>query len=240
MVKPCAILPLSVFWFSQKNETAQVLRMVGKDYIKGHWAAEARGFATNAWLVEHFMQKKLPEVAKHLMSMNWWPDMYMQKILSGLCIHVLPFEEMFDFLDRFMMQGFPWLVQFELAVVEHWGPKLLALKTPMDASSAFEMLKLDAKLVEPRDIQNIFRLAIANEEWVAAQLKDANLAVLRSEIFDAKLAKRLEKSQGEVFEPCDECEKAKPTLWCDTCDKKICVGCRDKKGHGQHKLESYE
>ena len=46
-------------------------------------AAEARGFATNAWVIEHFMQKKTPAVAKHLMSMNWWPDMYMQKLCVG-------------------------------------------------------------------------------------------------------------------------------------------------------------
>jgi hypothetical protein len=222
-----------------EEETTRVLRLVGKDYIRGHWAAEARGFATNAWVIEHFMQKKTPAVAKHLMSMNWWPDMYMQKILSGLCIHVLPWDQMFEFLDSFMEKGFPYLVQFMLAVVEHFGPRLLRCTTPMHANTVFEMLKLDHNLVEYADITAIFKLAAANEAWVAKELESANLQVLRSEIFDAKLAKRLAQSQGETFEPCDDCDKEKPTLWCDQCDVKVCVACKNKS-HTGHKLESYE
>lgn len=221
-----------------EEETTKVLRMVGKDYIRGHWAAEARGFATNAWLIEHFMQKKVPDVAKHLMSMNWWPDMYMQKILSGLCIHVLPWDQMFQFLDKFMEKGFSYLVQFMLALVEHFGPRLLKLTSPNQANSAFELLKLDHNLVEYADVTAIFKKADENESWVQAELAKTDLGVLRSEIFDTKLAKRLDQSKGEEFEPCDNCDKEKPIFWCDECDEKICAGCKGKK-HSSHKVEDY-
>ena len=221
-----------------EHETCRVLRMVGKDYIRGHWATEAKGFATNAWVIEHFMQKRMPDVAKHLMKMNWWPDMYMQKILSGLCIHVLPWEQMFRFLDNVMEKGFPYLVQFELALVEHFAPRLLKLDHPMQANNAFEILKLDYNVVEGSDINSIFKKADENEEWVKKELAASDLPVLRSDIFDQKLAKRLEQAVGEDFEPCDKCDKEKPVWWCNDNDMKLCDGCH-KKYFSNFEVEKY-
>ncbi len=108
----------------------------------------------------------------------------------------------------------------------------------MQANNAFETLKLDHNVVERSDIDAIFKIAENNASWVAEQIKQIDLGVLRSEIFDAKLAKRLEQAQGETFEPCDNCDKEKPTSWCDDCEEKICAGCKDKK-HAGHKIEKY-
>merc|ERR1712000_15705 len=177
-------------------------------------------------------------MGKHLMKMNWWPDMYMQKILSGLCIHVLPWEQMFQFLDNVMEKGFAYLVQFELALVEHFGPRLLKFDTPMQANHAFEILKLDYNSVESTDINSIFKKADENAEWVKKELASVDISVLRSDIFDQKLAKRLQQAVGEDFEPCDNCDKVKPTLWCNDCDEKICAACKDKK-HSSCDVEKY-
>lgn len=224
-------------------ETTSILRLVGRDYIKGHWAAEARGFATNAWVTESFMRRRCPAVAAHLLRNNWFPHMYMQKILSGLCIHVLPWTQMFDFLDRFMERGFVYLMAFMLSIVEHFSKQLLAL-APQEVSTAFEILKLDPAVVEDSDIRAIIKLTDGEmSQWLAKDMKDhdVDLALLRTHIYDntPQLAKSLNAAPKEpAFDPCEDCDKNKQIWWCETCEKMLCPECK-ATNHGGHELEEF-
>lgn len=237
--QPMAYLAAILLLALNENETARVLRMVGKEYIKGHWAAEARGFATNAWVTNYFTEKRCPAVAKHLMASNWFPHMYMQKILSGLCIHVLPWRVMFEFLDKFMERGLLYLMAFMLSLIEHFEPKLLACG-PADVSTAFEILKLDPSVVEEHDVVAIFRKADGEmAQWLADYIKqhDVDLGLLRSEIYDDKLSKILNAAPKEAaFDPCEVCDKNKPKYWCETCEKYVCEQCCAASCNG-HELE---
>ena len=196
-----------------EEETASVLRKVVKEYIPGHWASEAVGFATNAWTWEAILQETHKDVAEHFNKMNFWPDTYLQKIMSGLCIHVLPFAQLFEFLDNFMEQGFPYLVKFCLGIIERFRTELLRIDSPVQMNELFSIMRLDASTVEVSDLKNI--LKNANRINVDDQLK--RIDNIRSEAYDKKVGPRMNRApKVEAFEPCTHCEIKKPTWYSDT------------------------
>jgi hypothetical protein len=203
-----------------EQETAGVLRLV-KSFIPGHWAAEAVGFATSAWAVEFLMQELFPDVASHFKKLNFWPDTYLQKIMSGLCIHVLKFQELFEFLDHFMAEGMKYLFQFCLAIVERFRDALLRVPSADKIQDLYEIMRLDSKVVDSSDIRFILDRApkVDLGEW------GTQLGPLRSKMYDEKVLPRLRKApKQEAFKPCEVCAKERPRWWnddhgavCDTC-----------------------
>ncbi|CAJ1038725.1 putative Rab-GTPase-TBC domain containing protein [Leishmania shawi] len=202
-------------------ETAAVIRFVATEYLKGHWAAEAVGFATSAWVVEYFMQKKQPEVAKHLAMLNFWPDTYLQKILTGLCIHVLQFNELFSFLDAFMQGGMRFLIRFCLAIVEHFRTELLAIKDSTEANELYELMRLDHRVADHEDVLAILQRAPSIDLGEDGDSID----LIRSQVYEKRIAPRLQRApRTETFEPCEICDKQRPKWWneglgavCDDC-----------------------
>ncbi|CBZ26499.1 conserved hypothetical protein [Leishmania mexicana MHOM/GT/2001/U1103] len=202
-------------------ETAAVIRFVATEYLKGHWAAEAVGFATSAWVVEYFMQKKQPEVAKHLEKLNFWPDTYLQKILTGLCIHVLQFNELFSFLDAFMQGGMRFLIRFCLAIVEHFRTELLAIKSSTEANELYELMRLDYRVADHEDVLAILQRAPSIDLGEDGDSID----LIRSQVYEKRIAPRLQRApKTETFEPCEICDKKRPKWWnedlgavCDDC-----------------------
>ena len=63
----------------------------------------------------HFGQKKHRIV----------PELYCQKYFCGLSVHVLPFESLYVYFDRFSRDGFRYLLAFALNVVSHLKADLL-------------------------------------------------------------------------------------------------------------------
>lgn len=207
-----------------EDETAAVVRFVATEYIKGHWAAEAVGFATSAWVVEHFMQKLQPEVAKHLEALNFWPDTYLQKILTGLCIHVLQFKELFEFLDAFMAGGMQYLIRFCLAIVEHFRSNLLAIKDSTEANELYELMRLDSRVADREDVLAI----LARAPSIDLGEDGSSIDLIRSQVYTKRIEPRLKRApKTETFEPCEVCEKKRPVWWneelgavCDDCKAK--------------------
>ena len=216
-------------------ETVAILRKCNKEYISGHWEAEAVGFATNAWVIDKIMHKTHPDVAKHFEAHNFWPDTYMQKILSGLGIHQLPYDVMFHFLDNFFKEGFMWLVKFELAIVEHFRGDLLKL-TPNNINELYEMMRLDPKIYDKTVPQAVIKRAQQMADPVSAK----DIPLLRAEMYDNKVGPRIKRAPKEpTFEPCEICDKAKPVWFCDDCGA-ICEKCLTEKCHkSSHEVEKY-
>jgi hypothetical protein len=208
-----------------EQETAALLRKVNKNYIPGHWAAEAVGFATSAWVVEYFIQELYPDVAKHFEKINFWPDTFLQKILSGLCVHVLEFDLLFDFLDRFMAEGFPFLLKFCLSIVEHFRTDLLSFGSDK-INNLYEIMRLDNRAVSSNDVRKI----LTRSKSFNLGDRAANLDLIRMQVYDKKVAPRLQRApKEEAFEPCEVCEKAKPKWWHDDVGA-ACDACKDKSG----------
>ena len=202
-------------------ETAAVLRKVRKEYIPGHWAAEAVGFATSAWVVEFFMKKLYPDVAAHFHKLNFWPDTYLQKILSGLCVHVLDFKYLFDFLDLFMKSGFEFLIRFCLGIVDVFQEKLLT-KNATKMNELYEIMRLDKREVDPSLIPKIF----ARAADITLGPDAHSLDLIRSNVYDEKLARRMQRAaKVETFEPCEVCEKGRPKWYAEE-HGAVCESCK--------------
>ncbi|KAG5464485.1 hypothetical protein LSCM1_00675 [Leishmania martiniquensis] len=214
-------------------EAAAVIRFVATEYLKGHWAAEAVGFATSAWVVEHFMQKQQPEVAKHLEKLNFWPDTYLQKILTGLCIHVLPFNQLFSFLDAFMQGGMRFLIRFCLAIVEHFRAELLAIKNSTEANELYELMRLDHRVADHEDVLAILQRAPSIDLGEDGDSID----LIRSQVYEKRIAPRLQRApKTEAFEPCEICDKNRPKWWNEGLGA-VCDGC--KAVHPDREFEKY-
>lgn len=207
-----------------EEETAAVIRFVATAYIKGHWAAEAVGFATSAWVVEHFMHRLYPDVAAHLEKLHFWPDTYLQKIMSGLCIHVLPFSHLFAFLDDFMMDGMPYLIRFCLSIIEHFRSHLLSITSTTEANKLYEIMRLDRSVTDVGDINAI--MARAKTIDLGADL--GNLDVIRSQVYEKKVEPRISRApKQDTFEPCDVCNTKRPTWWNEDLGA-VCTDCKAK------------
>lgn len=111
-------------------------------YIPGYWKAAPENFKRDAMVYGRLIEKHFPEVAKHLKTAGVVPEAYTQKWFVGLCLHVLPFPALFDFWEAFFRDGYLFLFQFALALVETLAPKILESKTT-DVSKLFELLRLD-------------------------------------------------------------------------------------------------
>ncbi|ORC85567.1 putative GTPase activating protein [Trypanosoma theileri] len=206
-----------------EEETAAVLRYVSKTYIPGHWAAEAVGFASTAWVVEHFMKELFPDVAEHLKELKIWPDTYLQKILTGLCVHVLDFKELFNFLDLFMEGGMKFLIKFSLAVVEHFRSDLLKVQSMNDINEVYEIMRLDPKVADTSDIRDILKRA----PLIDLGAEGDSIDIVRSRVYDAHVAPRLQRApKTEAFEPCEVCNKRKPKWWNDDLGA-VCNECKE-------------
>lgn len=216
-----------------EEETAAVLRFVSQEYIKGHWAAEAVGFATSAWVVEHFMKEICPSVAQRLEELKFWPDTYLQKILTGLCIHVLSFNELFEFLCAFMEGGLKYLICFCLAVTEHFQDNLLKITSTLDANTLYEIMALNSRVCHVSDVRAILRRA----NTINLGEDGDRLAVIRSDVYEQKVAPRLKRAPKiDTFEPCELCEKNRP-VWYSEPLGAVCNDCKSK--HSSFYFEKY-
>jgi len=212
-----------------EEEAIAILRKCNKEYIKGHWCDEAVGFATNAWAIEKIMQKTHPAVAKHFDSLNFWPDTYMQKVISGLCIHQLPFNLMFDFLDAFMQKGFMFLVKFVLSIVDHFQHELLKL-SGNQVNELYEIMRLDPKIFDP----TIPEAILAKAKAMPDPYPENDIPLLRSEVYDKKVGPRLAKAPKEpTFEPCVLCETERQYWFCEECGN-ICKKCHEAGAMGHN------
>eukprot|EP00742_Colponemidia_sp_Colp-10_P015301 GILJ01017452.1.p1 GENE.GILJ01017452.1~~GILJ01017452.1.p1 ORF type:complete len:291 (+),score=57.16 GILJ01017452.1:143-1015(+) len=190
-----------------EKETAAILRKTAKEVLQGHWAAEAVGFASNAWVFEHILSKQQPEVAAHFKKINFWPDTYLQKIMSGVCVHVLPFNLLFDYLDKFMAEGLSYTMRFCLGITEIYRSQLLATE---EFDTLFNIMRLDRTMITQDDVRRI--MAAADK----IDIRDFPLSELKSEMYNDKILPRMAKAPKTLeFEPCSLCEKEKPTKFCE-------------------------
>ena len=158
-------------------------------YVPGYWKAQAIDFGRDAWVFQALMERYHPDVAAHLLKNGIFPNTYCQKWFSGLCIHVLPFNTLLDFLDAFLHEGHPYLFRFGLSLVEHLKTQLLATTDP---STQFAILRLDLKKgVNAKELHQAILATAASEKY-----KDlGNLEELRKVAYETKVRPQVEAAQ---------------------------------------------
>ena len=85
------------------------------------------GFVRDAMLFERLLSQREPSIAAALRSAGVVPEAYAQKYFCGLCVHVLPFWALSIFLERFLEEGWRYLLKFALALVSTLAPRLQAV-----------------------------------------------------------------------------------------------------------------
>lgn len=68
---------------------------------------------------------------------------------------MLRFNELFQFLDAFIEGGIKYLICFCLALVEHFRADILAVHDSKDCGTIYEIMRLDAKVTDHNDVQQI-------------------------------------------------------------------------------------
>ncbi|KAL6077861.1 TBC1 domain member 4 [Balamuthia mandrillaris] len=228
-------------------------------YMEGYWKAEAVGFAVDAQVFHHVVQKLLPDVAKRLEERYILPETYCQKWFVGLNIHVLPFAHLFDFFELYLRQGHLALFQFGLSLLEQLKDRLLAAK---QVSDIHDLLRLDEKLsfVDEELIGSI----MAGMSRFEAPLKEQfDFAALREHYWQTTIKPRVDRAkkameeiakeedeaqedseEGEEDEDEDEdddtgacqvCEESVPERYCKECQKLLCDACHEEEKDGHKK-----
>eukprot|EP01088_Endostelium_zonatum_P006042 TRINITY_DN1814_c0_g1_i1.p1 TRINITY_DN1814_c0_g1~~TRINITY_DN1814_c0_g1_i1.p1 ORF type:complete len:378 (+),score=101.65 TRINITY_DN1814_c0_g1_i1:145-1278(+) len=232
--------------FFDDETVARMLLQLYEDpkYIKGYWKAVAVECAIDANLFQDIMLSKQPqhpgfESFVKVSSSLPYPETYLVKWFSGLCVHFLPFESLVSFLDSFFAQGFRFLFKF--------------------ANSAFEILKSDlineknqGKLLETLRFERVSQAKIESMLTLAntITLDEIDWDSKRKEVYEKKLKQRIESSraasqkkqtsddedddddddddeEGLVCMTCDD--DMVPEYHCKECNVLLCETCHKKE-----------
>ncbi|KAH3759799.1 Rab-GTPase-TBC domain protein [Pelomyxa schiedti] len=180
----------------EEDRVLSILRTVGhnKRFLPGYWQTEAVKYATDAYYFEHLLKKHFPQIATHLANNYIVPEMFCSKWFVGLCVHVLPFEHLFNFFEGFFREGKPYLFKFGLSLVEQLLPQL---ESAPDTSRLLEVLRLEK--LGTVDLGAI----ISGTSHFDVQT-GPEYEALCAELYETKLRKRIEAARRQQEEDSED------------------------------------
>lgn len=159
-------------------------------YIPGYWRNEAVAFATDAYVCQHLITEHLPEVGGLLVEHGILPETYMQKWFVGLCINVLPFKFLYQYIEAFLTHGHIFLMRFGLSFMANMKETLLACGADQSRMLAWLRLDPDICTIDEALIQKILDEATAEHY----PLENLDMKALRDSCFEKHLRKRMEQA----------------------------------------------
>ena len=184
-----------LYLFMDEKKAQQMLIKVNSDekYIPGYWKETAIGFATDAYVFDHLLKKIRPGLSEHLAKSYILPEMYCQKWFTNLCVHVLPFENVFQICDNFFAEGYTFLFKFAISLMGHLEKDLMKTNDP---GALLGVLRLDKKyLSEPLCYEQIIREAKDIDVTTGV-----DYPALRKELFEKYLKPRFDRIQKQKEE----------------------------------------
>jgi len=214
-------------------------------YVPGYWKHEAFKFATDAYVFQELATVFEPKVAEHLKKNFVDPSSYCQKWFVGLCVHVLPFEYLFQYFEGFLRGGFKFLMQFGLSLVHELQDKLLAIHN--NHSATFGLLRLDSNFI-PHDEKFDAMIKRVFEGTKNYNLDDIDFKALREQTYETQLRTRIERAQkhqeandsDDEIEDCPLCNDDLPEVYCKECKLKICENCHNDPPADSKHLRSHK
>jgi len=171
---------LMMLFFDNETVVRMLLRLTRDErYTPGYWKAAPDAYVRDAMVYARLVEERHPDVAASLQAACIVPEAYASKWFVGLCVHVLPFEALIDYVEAFLEHGFVFLFKFSLALIETLKPKLLALQSTQ-VNLVLEYLRLDQAHF-PDDFEGgaFFTRLVADAK--AVNLDVAQIAALREE-----------------------------------------------------------
>ncbi|CAF1334358.1 unnamed protein product, partial [Didymodactylos carnosus] len=219
----------------EEDDVVRILRHLNST---NYWKHEAVQLAIDAYVFEHLMNEFYPKLNEHLIKNRILPETYCQKWFAALCVNVLPFEALFQFIENLLFYGTIYLFQFALSLAKHIQNDLLETN---NSGTIYQYLRLDSSLAKFRD--NAIGMAIVNEA-LSYNLATYDFEQLRKQAYDEKLKARMEaakqchqqhadtdtdtESESEDEDDsleCQLCNNLVPDYVCIKCNKFICDRC---------------
>ena len=95
-------------------------------HSKGYFQSEAEKFLSDGRVFMELMKKLDKPLADHLESKGVVPQMWSVKYFIGLCVHLLPFEAVFDYWDNVFEHGHVFVYKFLAAFLAYFRDQLMA------------------------------------------------------------------------------------------------------------------
>ncbi len=196
------IASLLMLIFDTTTTTSILLRITRDErYTPGYWRAAPDAYVRDAMVYGRLVEERFPEVSALLRSACIVPEAYASKWFIGLCIHVLPFEALFSYIEAFLEEGYIFLFKFTLALIAAIAPKLLECNATQ-VNIVLEILRLDDTRY-PDDTEDgaFFTRIVADAK--AVELDAAQIASLRAEEGE-KLAEKMRRAKEREAELANE------------------------------------
>ena len=192
--------------FDSKTTLSILLKLTREPkYTPGYWRAAPEPFVRDAMVYGRLVQEFEPEVAALLQQACVVPEAYASKWFVGLCVHVLPYEALFDFVEGFLREGHMFLFKFSIALVQATKAKLLSFK-PTDVNLILEVLRLDI-CQYPDDFEGGAFFTEMVKAAAQVPLEQAHIEKLREEeaaVLAEKMRKTREREAALAAESDDE------------------------------------
>jgi len=215
--------------------TVNVIKHLDSDpkYISGYWNPMTVSYAVDAYIFQNLVEMYFAEVETHFKALKIQPETYTEKWFVALCVHVLPFENLYEFFEQFLLKGKIFLFQFGLALIENLKEQLLDAK---GTAKIFEYLRLDSSLTIKKEV--ITRILLDANKY---DLKNIDFKLLEKQLYATKLQSRIEEAQkqleAEPLDPeseddgleCSLCKDNVPEYYCSSCKNLMCEICHKKK-----------
>ena len=134
---------LNLFLEEEEVKRLCFILNTNEKYTPEFWKAAPNNYVRDARVFGRLMEISAPAVHTYLNSCAVLPEAYASKWFVGLCVHVLPFEVLMEFLTLYFTQGWQFLFQFALELVASIEEDMLALQGSIDPAAAFALLRLD-------------------------------------------------------------------------------------------------
>ncbi|GAM20738.1 hypothetical protein SAMD00019534_039130, partial [Acytostelium subglobosum LB1] len=205
--------------------------------LPGYWKHEAINFGTEAFTFYHLLGDFHPKIKAHLAANLIDPATFCQRWFLGLCVHCLPFRQLFRFYDQFFEGGRDYLLRFGLALFGALSDLVLATTNP---NMIFGLLRLDTGVATTLTEKHFDEILDTTANY---DISKYDLEAIRKEQYDLKLKKRIESAHKvhdavEEISDCQWCMDNLPELYCVECGKVVCQDCVDD-GKGENHTEDH-
>ncbi len=171
-------------------------------YMPNYWCTEAVKFATDAHVFAAMLKERDRELSDHFAKNTLMPDTYCQKWFVALCVHVLPFSTLMNFLTHFFEEGHIVFFKFGLSLAAHLRTRLIASNNP---GELFSLLRLDQSNFGTKDQTKEAKVQVfieAADAIVAGarkvSLEGFNIEEMRKVAFETIVGPRVENARKRM------------------------------------------
>eukprot|EP00461_Guttulinopsis_vulgaris_P001303 UN01303 len=225
------------------------------------WKSQSVATATDGYVLFDMLEKssnpKHNAIIQHFKKVYIIPEMFVSKYWCALSVHLLPFQSLVHFYDRFWTEKQGVLALYEVIFIVLFGQYDAILKTTT-TDKTLELIALDHKVLTPTFVNELTYLypngevptyAVEAKEIVATIADKQVLEEKRTIAFALNIEPRIARSQQDFAKltakqpDCqhDECEDKEESgyYYCLQCKIHLCEAC-GYSSWGEHNDDDHD